>query len=141
MQARANYYVPGVMALLAITPIPFGATEGPVALAPDAEWGLPHPDDRTGGEKPIEQGARWVLMACELAERQSLMNWVKRLDAKTQHGIQVRRVGSSFFCLLFFFILLRPPRVSAMRLPPPLSHALSLSLSYPNCEIRLMSCC
>ena len=39
MQARANYYVPGVMAVLAITPIAHGSLEGPVTLAPDAEWG------------------------------------------------------------------------------------------------------
>ena len=50
--------------------------------------GLPHPDDRTGQETPIPPNTRWVLMACELAARQSLQNWVKRLDAKTQHGIQ-----------------------------------------------------
>ena len=88
MQSRANYYLPGVMAVLAITPLAHGATEGPVTIADDAPWALPHVSECDGSEKTVDGSERWVMMACELAERQSLKNWVKRLDAKTQHGIQ-----------------------------------------------------
>ena len=86
MHSRAGHFVPGAMALLAVTPIaPDGGggeedeggahrTRGPVTV--NARW------TETKKHAASPEGARWVLMACELASHGTLRSWVNRLDLR-----------------------------------------------------------
>ena len=65
MTARAQHYVPGVMSVIAVTPVPHDATEGPVAI--DARWQPGVPD----------AASRFVVIVQEVAKRGSL-KWVIR---------------------------------------------------------------
>ena len=65
MTARAQHYVPGVMSVIAVTPVPFGATEGPVAI--DATWQPGVPD----------ASSRFIVIVQEVAKQGSL-KWVIR---------------------------------------------------------------
>jgi len=95
MHARAGCFVPGVITLLAVTPIApdggdgddddggvdgevFSSTSvgGPITVDPAWTEGV----SQRHAASPA--GARWVLMACELAGRGTLRSWVNRLDLR-----------------------------------------------------------